>query len=395
MIKQNNEKLRVSVIGTAGVPSSYGGFETLVENLCRYHQENSLRVELTVYCSEKHYTNERPSNYLDTQLKYINLNANGISSIVYDFVSMLEALRSGADVILVLGVSGALSFPLIRLFSRKALVVNIDGVEWKRQKWGRFARWFLNISERIATRFAHVTICDNEAISDYVRGAYHIAPKTITYGGDHALKTAKKSFADFTLPEKFAFSVCRIEPENNVHVVLEAFAGIPDFPVIFVGNWKNSEYSRQLREKYQSFANLHLLDPIYDTGILATLRSQCALYVHGHSAGGTNPSLVEAMFFGRPILAFDCNYNRVTTANGAMYFNGSDDLGSLLSTFESSAMLDSVGERMAELAQERYLWKDIASAYFSTIEEAYRSMQNSELIDLSTVDITDNKGAPL
>lgn len=375
MIKKNEHALRVSVIGTAGVPSSYGGFETLVENLCQYHNDNSVPVELTVYCSTKHYKDKMQSSYLKTGLRYINLKANGISSILYDFASIVDAVRKGTDVILVLGVSGAMSFPILRLLSQKTLVVNIDGVEWKRQKWGRFARLFLNVSERIATKFAHVTICDNEAISSYVRDAYGVDPETITYGGDHALKSSPKRFEAFPLPEKFAFSVCRIEPENNVHVVLEAFADTPDFPIIFVGNWNYSEYSRQLREQFREFSHLHLLDPIYDVGILATLRSRCALYMHGHSAGGTNPSLVEAMFFGRPIAAFDCSYNRVTTANAAIYFADASHLKTLLNSPESEMSWQKVGVRMKDLAHERYMWKDIARAYFDTIEGAYQHTQ--------------------
>jgi glycosyltransferase involved in cell wall biosynthesis len=371
MIERNDRALRLSIIGTAGVPSSYGGFETLVGNLCQYHSDKSLPIELTVYCSGKHYKDKKNSTYLKAELRYINLKANGIASIIYDFLSIIDTLRVGTDVILVLGVSGALSFPVLRLFSKKKLVVNIDGLEWRRQKWGWFARFFLKVSEQVATKFAHITICDNEAISAYVHQAYGVMAKTITYGGDHSLSSGFKPIEEFILPEKFAFSVCRIEPENNIHHILESFSKAPNFAIIFVGNWVYSEYSRKLRDQYSEFSNLYLLDPIYDSGILATLRSKCALYVHGHSAGGTNPSLVEAMFFGRPIVAFDCTYNRVTTDNAAIYFKDVSTLAAMLTSSASTSTWPNIGARMKQLAHERYMWKDIAKKYFDIIGEAY------------------------
>lgn len=371
MIKGNQRTLRLSIIGTAGVPSSYGGFETLVDNLCQYHSDKSLSIALTVYCSGKHYKDKKPPTYLMANLRYVNLKANGISSVIYDFLSIIDTLKKGTDVILVLGVSGALSFPFLRLFTTKKLVINIDGIEWRRQKWGWFARFFLKLSEQIATKFAHVTICDNEAISTYVRQTYGVTAKTITYGGDHSISSGIKPIEAFVPPEKFAFSVCRIEPENNIHLILEAFSKAPNFAIIFVGNWDHSEYSRNLRDQYTKFCNLYLLDPIYDSGILATLRSQCALYVHGHSAGGTNPSLVEAMFFGRPVAAFDCTYNRVTTDNAAIYFNSVSNLAELLTSSESSTTWINIGARMKQFAQERYMWRDIAKEYFDTVGEVY------------------------
>ena len=114
--------------------------------------------------------------------------------------------------------------------------------------------------------------------------------------------------------------VCRIEPENNVHVVLKAFAQLPEKTFVMVGNWNNSEYGKSMKADYGNYSNIHLLDPIYDQVKLDKLRSNCLVYIHGHSAGGTNPSLVEAMYLGRPVIAFDVSYNCVTTENKALYF---------------------------------------------------------------------------
>ena len=125
------------------------------------------------------------------------------------------------------------------------------------------------------------------------------------------------------LSENYAFKVCRIEPENNVHLILEAFYKYPLLNIVLVGNWNNSVYGKQLKLQFESFENIYLLEPIYDQNILNQLRSNCYLYIHGHSAGGTNPSLVEAMYLELPIIAYDINYNRETTSNKALYFKDS------------------------------------------------------------------------
>lgn len=122
--------------------------------------------------------------------------------------------------------------------------------------------------------------------------------------------------------------MCRIEPENNIHIILEAFSKLTELPLLIVGNWNKSDYGRALKERYASFQNIHLLEPIYEPHTVNWLRSNAALYIHGHSAGGTNPSLVKAMNLGLPVLAFDCVYNRATTEEKCMYWKNAEDLQS-------------------------------------------------------------------
>ncbi len=142
------------------------------------------------------------------------------------------------------------------------------------------------------------------------------------------------------LPEKYAFSVCRIEPENNVHLIADAFARQDAIALVMVGNWNNSEYGRSIRTRYAACDHLYLLDPIYDSGKLKSLRAKAVLYVHGHSAGGTNPSLVEAMHFGKSIFAFDCNFNRATTEGKALFFRDGEELMRLIETLDATQAID-------------------------------------------------------
>ena len=139
-------------------------------------------------------------------------------------------------------------------------------------------------------------------------------------------------------------------------MILDAFSKT-DKKLIYIGNWERSEYGKALKEKYSSCANINIHGPEYDLDTLYALRSNAEMYIHGHSAGGTNPSLVEAMFFGKPILAFDVVYNRATTDDKAYYFKDSNELERLLSKQDLN------GGAMIRIAQEKYTWKKIASQY--------------------------------
>ena len=270
----------------------------------------------------------------------------------------------GYDVIVILGTSGCSFLPIFRFFCRKKLIVNIDGLEHRRKKWGRMARRFLRFSEAMAVRFADVVIADNKGIQNYVYETYHKNSVLIAYGGDHVFREVAQNVQNKYLMHyglthsEYAVTVCRIEPENNCHITLEAFAH-SNRKLVFIGNWKHSEYARKLKNRYCIYPNLILLDAIYDLDILYTLRANAGIYIHGHSAGGTNPSLVEAMFFGRPIIAYDVIYNRETTKNEAYYFTDVESLRKLLSKSDLN------GYRMRELAEQKYTWKRIAQQYYS------------------------------
>ena len=350
----------VSIVGTVGLPAKYGGWETLVDNLTYQLKD---KFELTVFCSGVKYE-DQPSEYNGAKLKYIKLNANGIQSIPYDIISIYKSLKF-ADTILILGVSGCIFLPFVNLFGKSKIIVNIDGLEWKRDKWNGFAKWFLKLSEKIAVKYADLIITDNKAIQQYVIDEYGVSSELIAYGGDHANKEPlrdndKDEYA--FLNDKYAFKVCRIEPENNLDIILEAFSFCNSLPVVIVGNWSNSDYGVELRQKYERHRHIYMLDPIYNQKDIDTLRSNCFVYIHGHSAGGTNPSLVEAMFLELPIIAFDVSYNRETTHNQSVYFENKQQLISILEGLEKND-LKSIAQSMKSIADKEYIWPVIADKY--------------------------------
>lgn len=369
MKSERNSKNKIAIIGTVGVPANYGGFETLAEHLI---EDLGLKHDITVYCSGKKYSkSERVSSYKGAQLKYLPLDANGIQSIPYDTLSILHALFF-ADVLLILGVAGAWILPFVRLFTNKKIIISIDGIEWKRDKWNLLAKWYLFWAEGLAVKYSHVDISDNEAIQDYTAARYGSLSRIIEYGADHTLKVpiTKEAIDQYSFLKKpYAFKVCRIEPENNVHTILEAFTKTDKMPLVIVGNWDKSYYGQSLKHQYSIHPNIYILDPIYNQEKLDVLRSNAALYVHGHSAGGTNPSLVEAMYLGLPILAYGVSYNRVTTENRAIYFQNQEGLLNEINELYT-AKLKSMGEEMRKIAVRRYTWSHIAFKYELLVDEA-------------------------
>lgn len=364
-------KTKVGIIGTVGVPAKYGGFETLAHQLV---ENLGHQLDLTVYSSSKSYSKaEQVTSWKGATIKYIPLKANGIQSIFYDILSMLHAMIF-CDVLLVLGVSGCIFLPFVKLFSTKRVIVNVDGLEWRRAKWSGWIKKFLIFSEQMAVRFSDEIITDNAGLQDYVAEIYGIKSSLIEYGADHVtavpIQTPDIKAYPF-LSQPYAFKVCRIEPENNIHVVLDAFKTMKNMPLVLVGNWTHSQYGKDLIAQYSHLPNLHLLDPIYEPTTLNRLRSNCSVYIHGHSAGGTNPSLVEAMYLGLPIIAFDVIYNRVTTESTGIYFKTKEELLTRLVTLNEPT-LRALGTTMKSIAERRYTWSFIASKYAQIVQDTTR-----------------------
>jgi glycosyltransferase involved in cell wall biosynthesis len=385
----STKKIKLAIIGTVGVPAKYGGFETLAEHLVDNLNND---YDITVYCSSKKYTKDQQiKQYKNVNLKYIPLNANGIQSIPYDSISILDSLRY-ADVLLILGVAGAWLLPFIKLFTKKKVVISIDGIEWKRDKWNRIARWYLFWAESVAVKYSHIDISDNEAIQDYTAMRYGTLSRIIEYGADHTL-TVSPSEDDYInypfLKSDYAIKVCRIEPENNVHEVIEAYMEMKNKTLVVIGNWDNSEYGQIIKEKIASYSNIVLLDPIYDQTQLDLLRGNASLYIHGHSAGGTNPSLVEAMYLNLPILAYNVSYNRKTTENRALYFNNQFELIELVENITNEKLIE-IRTNMKSIANRRYVWSKITNKYKLLIDEAY-SVKSKKHIQPETQSLEEKK----
>lgn len=349
---------KIHIIGTVGLPANYGGWETLSDNLVKHLAKD---YEITVYCTSTRYS-EKIDEYNGAKLVYLKLNANGFQSIFYDLLSMIKSIRT-SDVMLVLGVSGCIFLPFIKLLYKGRVIVNIDGMEWRRDKWSKYTKKFLKLSEYVAVKFADIVVSDNKAIQNYIYEEYQEKSELIAYGADHAYtdfvseKLSKSELDSFS-----CFKVCRIEPENNIEMILNAFVLMPRNSLIIVGNWENSEYGKTLKTKFNFYKNIQLLNPIYNILELNKLRCNADIYMHGHSAGGTNPSLVEAMFLALPIFSYDVSYNRETTLNQCEYFKNTDELIDLFKKTNREKLIKNAID-MKKIADNIYTWSAVSKNY--------------------------------
>jgi len=354
--------MNIAIVGTQGVPGKYGGFETLAENLIKYLPE---KYNISVFCSRKSYK-ERNKYFKSARRIFIPLKANGFQSIPYDIISIIISLFI-AETIIILGVSGCIVLPLVKIVSRKKLIVSIDGLEWKRAKWSKIASWFLKLSEKVAVKKADKIISDNKNIKDYIYKEYNKQSELIAYGGDHAFKIIPTGLDIVKYPfikDEYVFALSRIEPENNCDIILRAFCNNPCNKLVYIGNWKNSYYGKQLYSQFKDYDNILLIDPIYNLKELNVIRSNCNIYIHGHSAGGTNPALVEAMHIGLPIVAFDINFNRSTTHNKVLYFKNSKDLQENIEYLSlNKKLVENISEEIIKIAKQEYMWDNIIEKY--------------------------------
>ena len=238
------EITKFSVIGCVGVPNNYGGFETLAENLAKYE-----KFKTTIYCSGKSYKKEnRLLRFHNANLKYVNIDANGAPSLLYDAYCLLHAMVYGERNILCLGISGAWIFPVVKLlFSDVKIVTNVDGVEWRRQKFSWLGQKLLRLLHIIAEKYSDVIICDNEGLLPYISKKSQTKVVIIAYGGDHidqmeAGADTSSDSAALKYGNDYSLAICRIVKENNVEMILEAFDQTTE-KLVFMGNWEHSPYS--------------------------------------------------------------------------------------------------------------------------------------------------------
>lgn len=357
--------MKIAIVGTVGVPARYGGFETLAEQLL--NNVPPSECELVIYCQKSAYkdlTGVEADRFMGHRRIFMPLKANGPSSMLYDAISMFHAvLYEKVEILLVLGYSGSWVFPILRIFFPKIkIVTNIDGMEWRREKFGFFAKLLLKKLEWIAVSKSHVIVADNAALLPMVESTYPgVQPIEIAYGGDHTMVTPDEGGV---VHGGYFLSIARIEPENNCEMILEAVKKVPECMLVFVGNWDVSDYGRELKRRFESVGNILLLDPVYDLSKLAAIRKNSCGYIHGHSVGGTNPSLVEAIFHTDRILAFDCVFNRATLNDCGAYFDGVAQLSRAL-----REGVELVNEVDLFSLRERYEWGAVAERYVDVFNE--------------------------
>ena len=358
---EKQTKTRLALIGTNGIPAQYGGGETFFENLTR---GLSSKYDITVYCSKTQPHEKVGEEYLGAKLKYWNMNANGWQSIIYDAKSILHAAKH-SDILYLFGPAGTFVVRLLRMFGfKKKVIMNCGGLnEWEREKFSPLAKWYLKKSFAVV-KGKIIYVVDNNLYAKNLDETFGIKDAVvIRYGGDNAVKVEPNEELLTKYPflkEEYYVSVSRAQVDNNLHVVLDAFAKMPDKRLVLVSNFKVSDYGKELYEKYQGYDNLVLIPGIYDKNEINAVRSNALAYVHSHSRCGTPPSLCEAMNLALPIISYDVEVNHEVTGENAFFFGTSEELQKVVRN-TTKEELEKMAEKSYALAKREltwdYIWK--------------------------------------
>lgn len=361
--------MKIAILGTRGIPARYGGFETFAERLSL--GLSARGIDVTVFCDAR--PEGAPSDWNGVTLRYAPVKFGGPLQTVFYDLRCLWAARRGFDIVYMLGY-GASPFCRIPALWGTTVWINPDGVEWARAKWNRIAKLYFRMMEWISVRTATRIIADSSAIAHHLTNRQHtnFACSVVAYGCD-PIRTAPPTdpLARWQLsPGEYYLVVCRLEPENHVLEILRAFQATRSArQLIVLGNLADNAYVRALRSVQDE--RIRLIGTVYEQDQLTALRYYCAAYMHGHSVGGTNPSLLEAMGCRNLVLAHDNPFNRETLADCGLFFTSVADLTALIQQVEeeSAESLNRQRDGCLERAERVYSWDGIISRYCELIAD--------------------------
>jgi glycosyltransferase involved in cell wall biosynthesis len=364
--------MRLAILGTRGIPASYGGFETFAEQLST--RLAHCGMEVTVFCPSE--GRRADANYRKVRLKYVKFRPLGMfSQTIWDSACFWSA-RKNFDVVYMLGVGAGFAAWIPRLFGT-IVWINSDGLEWKRSKWSMLQRTYLALAEALSVLFASRIVADADAIAEYLRKRYRRLKKisTIAYGADIPAKAPDRNLlADWGVePDSYYLVVCRLEPENHLLEIVEGFErSNSPLPLVIVGSVENpNAYVRNLLADRSG--RVRFIGTVYDKEKLTALRYFSRAYLHGHSVGGTNPSLLEAMACSNLVIAHDNPFNREVLGALGLYFKTSADVSGHVDDIDAGRIeVQAHRKASSDRIRERYLWDQIADAYQSLLQDETR-----------------------
>ncbi|MCU1551441.1 MAG: glycosyl transferase [Glaciihabitans sp.] len=357
-------KLRIAMFGTRGVPAAYSGFETAVEEVGRRLVERGH--EVTVYCRTK--TEEKPKEYLGMKLVHLPaLRSKTLETLSHTGFSAIHAFfHRRQDISFVFNAANAPFLPLIR-WRRVPVAVHVDGLEWKRGKWSNLGKQYYRRAEQYCVRWGDALISDAQGIADYYTREFGIESALISYGSK-ILRTPKPELIEplGLKPGGYHLVVARFEPENHVDLIVEGYsASDARLPLVVVGSAPYAaEYTDRIAAVAATDPRIHMLGGVWDQDLLDQLYANSLEYFHGHSVGGTNPSLLRAMGAGAAVAAFDVSFNREVLGDDGSFFRDAADVAERVVSAESrSEELRATGERLQARAERNYDWDAVATGY--------------------------------
>jgi hypothetical protein len=354
--------LKIAIIGTRGIPNYYGGFEQFAEYLSVDFVERGHQI--TVYNSHQHPFQEKI--YKGVLIKHCfdpEYLIGTAGQFIYDLNCIRDIRKKNFDIVLQLGYTSSSIWS--KLLPKKSIIVtNMDGLEWKRTKYSKWVQKFLLYAEKLAIRHSDYLISDSLGIQEYVKQKYKQDSVYIPYGADIFTLPEPKYLNKFNLKSYgYNMLIARLEPENSVEIILEGVVNSGSLmPFLVIGNHK-SKYGQYLKEKYKLSNSIIFMGGIYDIIELNNLRYFSNIYFHGHTVGGTNPSLLEAMSSSCLICAHNNIFNRSILGNDAFYFESAAEIVQIISQTDKQLYLSFLTANLLKI-KDKYSWKFILNEYF-------------------------------
>ncbi|MEO5875185.1 MAG: DUF1972 domain-containing protein [Streptosporangiaceae bacterium] len=360
--------MRIAMIGTRGVPARYGGFETAVEEIGRRLVEAGH--EVTVYCRGERYPEP---TYLGMKIVHLPaVKKKVVETLSHTALSVLHTAVHRPDVALVFNAANAPLLPVLRAL-RIPVATHVDGLEWQRAKWAGAGRRYYRTVEKLAVRWSDALISDARGIQDYYRDTFGAASVFIPYGAPILDRTNEEKLREAGYePGEFHLVVARFEPENHVHVEVEGYrASTATQPLVVIGSAPYAdEYTAKLHRIAGDDPRIRFLGGVWDQELLDAYYAGALTYLHGHSVGGTNPSLLRAMGAGASVLAWDVVFNREVLADAGRFFGGPEELAREIEDAEADpAGTVERGDAARKRAAEYYLWDEVARDYAKLCED--------------------------
>jgi glycosyltransferase involved in cell wall biosynthesis len=363
--------VKMAILGTRGIPAAYGGFEKFAEEIAVRLVKHGVNV--TVYCESS--TPRETGEYLGVKLKFIRTRRFGsLATVLFDIQCLWDA-RCKFDIVYMLGYGAAPFCVIPRAFGKK-LWLNVDGIEWQRQKWGKVARAYFQLMEWFSSWVSDVVVCDAHGIREHMvrRHSPRIPCTVIPYGASIVESTPSADvLAQWGLATRsYYLVVCRLEPENHVDTIVKGhLRSRSKKPLVVVGDAElGTDYVRALR--IMECERVRFIGTIFEPHRLIALRFHAYAYYHGHSVGGTNPSLLEAMGCANLVIAHDNLFNREVLGESGRYFTTESDLPGIINEIEelSAYERDTVGKQAMQRIRECYTWERVISDYLALIRNS-------------------------
>ena len=354
--------MRIAILGTRGVPASYGGFETFAEHLSTRLVERGHDV--TVYC-RAHYVSPRQLEYHGVRLKVLpTIRHKYLDTVVHAFISALHSVPQRYDAALICNAANAPFAPLLRL-TGTPVAINVDGLEHKRKKWNWLGRNYYRLAERLATFLPNEIVTDARVIQEYYLARYKAPSTMIAYGAEVERRPDPAVRQWRVEPNRYVLYVSRLEPENNAHLVIEAFKKVRTaHKLLVVGDAPYAhEYIRELRERARGDKRIVFTGFVFGKDYRA-LQQNAYCYVHATEVGGTHPALLEAMGYGNCVLTLGTPENVEAVGDAGLAYADEGELAAQLQrVLRDGSLVHAYRLRAQERVKKYYDWERIVDLY--------------------------------